>query len=97
MELKEIGINTRNWVDCPQNMDPWIDLMNAALNLRVCKPCIRLYSVNVTNYKVPPSEASSFLGPNLCVIKLMKAAVPAESYVIHLSSASLVSCDVYGQ
>ena len=25
----------------------------------------------------------------------MKAAVPAESYVIHLSSASLVSCDVY--
>ena len=29
--------------------------------------------------------------------QLMKAAVPAESYVIHLSSASLVSCDVYGQ
>ena len=29
--------------------------------------------------------------------KLMKAAVPAESYVIHLSSASLFSCDVYGQ
>ena len=27
----------------------------------------------------------------------MKAAVPAESYVIHLSSASLVSCDVYWQ
>ena len=30
-------------------------------------------------------------------LQLMKAAVPAESYVIHLSSASLVSCDVYGQ
>ena len=29
--------------------------------------------------------------------ELMKAAVPAESYVIHLSSVSLVSCDVYGQ
>ena len=28
---------------------------------------------------------------------LPTAAVPAESYVIHLSSASLVSCDVYGQ
>ena len=27
----------------------------------------------------------------------VKAAVPAESYVIHLSSASLFSCDVYGQ
>ena len=31
------------------------------------------------------------------VVQLMKAAVPAESYIIHLSSASLVSCDVYGQ
>ena len=30
-------------------------------------------------------------------LQLMKAAVPAENYVIHLSSASLVSCDVYGQ
>ena len=30
-------------------------------------------------------------------LQLMKAAVPAESYVIHLSSASLFSCDVYGQ
>ena len=30
-------------------------------------------------------------------LQLMKAAVPAESYVIHFSSASLVSCDVYGQ
>ena len=27
----------------------------------------------------------------------MKPAVPAESYVIHLSSSSWVSCDVYGQ
>jgi len=27
----------------------------------------------------------------------MKATVPAENYVIHLSSASLVSCDIYGQ
>ena len=31
------------------------------------------------------------------IVQLMKAAVPAESYAIHLSSASLVSCDVYGQ
>ena len=29
--------------------------------------------------------------------QLMKAAVPAKSYAIHHSSASLVSCDVYGQ
>ena len=30
-------------------------------------------------------------------LQLMKATVSAESYVIHLSSASLVSCDVYEQ
>ena len=30
-------------------------------------------------------------------LQLMKAAVLAESSVIHLSSASLFSCDVYGQ
>ena len=30
-------------------------------------------------------------------LQLMKAAMPAESYVIHLSSASLFSCDVYRQ
>ena len=30
-------------------------------------------------------------------LQLMKAAVLAESYAIHLSSACLVSCDVYGQ
>ena len=35
MNLKEIGINTRNWVDLAQNRDFWRALMNAALNLRV--------------------------------------------------------------
>ena len=31
MDLKEIGIHTRNWVDSAQDRDYW----NAALNLRV--------------------------------------------------------------
>ena len=33
MALKEIGINTRSWVDLAQ--DYWRVLVNAALNLRV--------------------------------------------------------------
>jgi len=35
MDLKEIGINTRNWIDSAQDMDYWRALVNAALNLRV--------------------------------------------------------------
>ena len=35
MDLKEIGINTRNWADWAQNRDYWRALVNAALNLRV--------------------------------------------------------------
>ena len=33
--LKEMGINTRNWVDSAQNRDYWRTLENATLNLRV--------------------------------------------------------------
>ena len=35
MDLEEIDINTRNWVDSAQDRDYWRALMNAALNLRV--------------------------------------------------------------
>ena len=35
MDLREIGINTRNWVDLVQDRDYWRALVNAALNLRV--------------------------------------------------------------
>ena len=37
MDLEEIGINTRNWVDSVQGRDYWRALVNAALNLRVPK------------------------------------------------------------
>ena len=35
MDLKEMGINARNWVDWAQDRDYWSALMNAALKLRV--------------------------------------------------------------
>ena len=35
MVLKEIGINTRNWVDSAQDKDYWKTLVNAALNIQV--------------------------------------------------------------
>ena len=35
LDLKEIGINTRNWVDSPQDRDYWRNLLNTILNLRV--------------------------------------------------------------
>ena len=38
MDLKEMGVNTMNWVDSAQDMDYWIALVNAALNLRFHKP-----------------------------------------------------------
>ena len=34
MNLKEIGINSRNWLDSAQDRD-WRALVNAALNFRV--------------------------------------------------------------
>ena len=35
MDLKEIGINTRNWVDLTQDRDYWRVLVYVALNLQV--------------------------------------------------------------
>ena len=35
INLKETGINTRNWVDPAQDRDYWRVLVNAALNFRV--------------------------------------------------------------
>jgi hypothetical protein len=38
MYLKEIAINTRNWIDSAQDRDYWRALVKAALNLRVHRP-----------------------------------------------------------
>ena len=35
MDLEEIGITTRNWVDSAQDRDYWRTLVNGTLNLRV--------------------------------------------------------------
>ena len=34
MDLKEIGINMRNWVDLAQDRDYWIAFVNVAMNLQ---------------------------------------------------------------
>ena len=33
MDLKEIGINTRNWVDSAQDRNYWKSLVNAAFDV----------------------------------------------------------------
>ena len=35
MDLKEIGISTKNWIDSAQDKDYWRALVNSALNLWV--------------------------------------------------------------
>ena len=35
IDVKEIGINTRNWVDLAQDMHYWRALVNTTLNLLV--------------------------------------------------------------
>ena len=35
MDLREIGMNTRNWVDSAQDRDCWRAIENAALNHRI--------------------------------------------------------------
>jgi hypothetical protein len=35
IDLKEIGITTRNWVDSAQDRDHWRALVNVALSLRI--------------------------------------------------------------
>ena len=60
MDLKEIGKNTRNWVDSSQDMDYWRVLVDVALNLRVHKPrnwlvsrrCIIGWSIECVLYKI---------------------------------------------
>ena len=35
INLKEVSINTRNWVDSAEDKDSWKVLVNVAFNLRV--------------------------------------------------------------
>ena len=38
IDLKEIVVNTRNWINSAQKWDYWKFVVNAALNFRVHKP-----------------------------------------------------------
>ena len=46
MDLKEIGVNVRIWIDSSQDRDYWRVLVNLALNLRVTE-ALELTSVCV--------------------------------------------------
>ena len=35
MDVREMGVNARNWIDSAQDRDNWRAFVNAALNLRV--------------------------------------------------------------
>ena len=35
IDLKKIGVNTRNWIDLPQDRGYWKGFVNVTLNLRV--------------------------------------------------------------
>ena len=48
MNLKEIGINARNWVDSAQNRDWWRALVNTAFNVRVPGAMELVISVKLT-------------------------------------------------
>ena len=46
MDVKQIGANTKIWVDWSQDRDYWKALVNAALNLRVS------YAMELVNIKM---------------------------------------------
>ena len=48
MDLKEIGINTRDWVDSFQDRDYWRALVNAELNLGFHKPWSQLIGLMIS-------------------------------------------------
>ena len=35
MDIKEVCVNTRNWIDSAQNRDYWRALVNVTLNLQI--------------------------------------------------------------
>ena len=51
-DLKEIGINTKNWVDQAQDRDYWRALLNATLN--------------GVNYEVPYSHCAQIFASGSC-------------------------------
>ena len=54
MDPKEMGVDTRNWIDSAQERDFWRVLVNAALNLQVplgMKLVIRTIYVSLKNLK----------------------------------------------
>ena len=71
MDLKEIGINTRNWVHLAQERDYWRALVNAALNLQVpqAKGLVIIYVLSVEKNSTIVINTVVFYYPFLCSSK----------------------------
>ena len=53
MDLEEMGVNMRNWVDSPQIIDYWIGFTDEALNLQVslAMELVTAYAIKLSNVK----------------------------------------------
>jgi hypothetical protein len=49
MDLKEIGVNVRSWINSSQDRDYWRAIVNAALNLQVT---YAIELVNIPSYSM---------------------------------------------
>ena len=63
MDLKEIDINIRNWVDLAQDRDYWRALVNAALNLQVCI-ILKAHPTQILGHMKSINQRSAHFGDN---------------------------------
>ena len=91
MDFKEIGINTRNWVDSAQNRYYWGALVNASLNLWV-QWVIWLTLVLFKMMERQIGNTNSKLTQFSCIITYL--TLVAESPVDHSPFASLLGPNI---
>ena len=86
MYIKEIGINTRNWVNSSQDRGHWRVIVNAALNLRVPKAMELFPSVTSTLEKTGQGLGlDSILEEAACNLKSEGSELAAATGRVHCS------------
>ena len=79
MDLKEIGINTKTWVDSAKDRDYWRAFVNAALNLRIpiaMEIVITLYCILLKGWSLLPNALRPFQG--LLCLNLEASTLPRD-------------------